>query len=93
MKRKYACELGVGEKIEIPPQMLISKAVIKSCTTVPCPKGDIVVFQIEANEGPVTLKGTVGFPADYNVPYFPPRKPFWSRLGLLLALPFTFWLS
>lgn len=91
MKRKHAEDLDVGEKIEIPTSLLSSKAVIKSMRYVPCPKGQIVVLDVEVNEGPVTGKGTFGFPTDYNVGYYPEPNPLWWRALMVLMFPIV-WL-
>jgi hypothetical protein len=86
MKRVYASELGEGDTIVIPPSLVMSKAVIKSLTSIPTKQGPVIVLDVESNGKLWTpSKARFAFHSSERVECKPFRVPMRSRLWAALC--------
>jgi hypothetical protein len=82
MKQKYACDLGVGDTIQLPKNLVANRAKIEKIKVLPTPEGEVLVFDLvsRAANGWTAATATIGFRFNQKVDCIPLHVPLRRRL-------------
>jgi hypothetical protein len=80
MKREYACNLDVGDTINLHPSLAVQKARVIGIKPIVTKAGTVLIFDLESCSGAWTgAKATFGFLANEKVEYIPQKKTLSER--------------